>query len=148
MSEAFPRSRASIAGIPLHPLVVPLPITCFLGALASDIAYAQSALLQWANFSAWLLAFGVFFGAIAGLLGAIDLTNREVRRLRPAWPHALGNVAALIVALFNCFVHSRDGWTSVVPTGLTLSAITVALLVVSGPLGAMLVYRHRVGVRP
>jgi uncharacterized membrane protein len=148
LSDAYPRSRASIGGIPLHPLTVSIPITCFVGALLTDIAYAQTALLQWANFSAWLLAFGVAFGVIAGVLGAIDFSNPEVRRKAPAWPHAIGNGIALIVALFNCFVHSRDGWTSVVPTGLTLSAITVAIMLVTGPLGALLVYRHRVGVRP
>jgi uncharacterized membrane protein len=148
MSNANPRSRASIGGIPLHPLLVPLPITCFLGALLTDIAYARSENLQWANFSAWLLAFGLAFGVLAGLVGAIDFSNREVRAKAPAWPHALGNGLVLVVALINNFVHSRDGWTAVVPTGLILSAVTVVLMLITGPLGAMLVYRHRVGVRP
>ena len=148
MPHANPRSRASIAGIPLHPLLVGIPITCFVGALLTDIAYSRTALLQWANFSAWLLAAGVFFGCLAALAGIIDMTNRDVRSKPTAWPHAIGNTVALILAFINCLVHSRDGWTSVVPTGLILSAITVLILLVTGPLGAMLVYRYRVGVRP
>ena len=39
-SSANPRSTLSIAGHPLHPMIVPLPIASFIGALAADIAYA------------------------------------------------------------------------------------------------------------
>lgn len=45
-------------------------------------------------------------------------------------------------------VHSRDGWTSVVPLGLTLSALVLALLLFTGWLGWSLVYRYHVGVAP
>ncbi|PIK73709.1 hypothetical protein CS379_06895, partial [Methylobacterium frigidaeris] len=48
--------------------------------------------------------------------------------------------------LVNAFVHSRDGWTSVVPTGLILSGLVVLILCVTGWLGWAMVYRHRVGV--
>ena len=57
------------------------------------------------------------------------------------------NIVVYIIELFNAFVHSRDGWTSVVPTGLTLSIISVILLGASAWLGGSLVYKHRVGVR-
>jgi uncharacterized membrane protein len=33
-----------------------------------------------------------------------------------------------LLSLLNAFVHSRDGYTAVVPTGLTLSALVVAIL--------------------
>jgi len=35
--------------------------------------------------------------------------------------------AALIVELFNAFVHTADGWTAVVPTGMILSVIGAIL---------------------
>ena len=54
----------------------------------------------------------------------------------------------LILALFNSLIHSRDAWTSVVPTGLTLSAITVLVMLFTGWLGWAMVYRHGVGVAP
>jgi uncharacterized membrane protein len=44
------------------------------------------------------------------------------------------------------FVHSRDAWTSVVPTGLILSAATVVILMITAWLGGSLVYRYGVGV--
>jgi uncharacterized membrane protein len=52
----------------------------------------------------------------------------------------------LALALWNNFIHSRDAWTSVVPTGLVMSALTVALMLVTAWLGSSLVYRHGVGV--
>ena len=39
--DAIP-STAAIAGHPLHPAVVPLPIGAFTGALAADVAYAAT----------------------------------------------------------------------------------------------------------
>ena len=54
---------------------------------------------------------------------------------------------ALVLAIVNAFVHSRDAYTSVVPTGLILSALVVLILLVTGWAGSGMVYRHGVGVR-
>jgi uncharacterized membrane protein len=143
-----PQSTAAIAGHPIHPMLVPFPIVCFTLALITDIAYWRTSNLMWAEFSAWLLLAGIVFGAIAALFGAIDfLASREIRAQRPAWPHAIGNVIVLILAFFNNLVHAGDGWTSVVPWGLTLSALTVLVMLVTGWLGGALVFTHGVGVR-
>lgn len=143
-----PRSTASIAGHPLHAMLVPFPIACFVGALATDIAYAMTANMQWANMSAWLLAAGLVMALFAVLAGITDfLGDRRIRDLRVAWIHGGGNAVALVIAILNAFVHSRDAYTSVVPTGLILSALTVAILLVTGWLGWEMVYRHGVGVR-
>jgi uncharacterized membrane protein len=143
-----PRSTASVLGHPLHPLLVPFPIVCFIGALLSDITYANTADMQWANFSVWLLTFGLIGGALALATGMIDFFgDRAVRSIAAAWVHGIGNGIVMLLALWNVFVHSRDAWTSVVPTGLILSIVTVVLMGVTGWLGGTLVYRHRVGVR-
>ncbi len=128
-------------------MLVPIPIACFVGTLVSDLAYWRTADMLWADFSAWLLTVGLVVAAFAALAGIIDfLGDRRVRALRPAWIHALGNVVALILAIINAFVHSRDAYTSVVPTGLILSALVVLILLVTGWNGWSLVYRHGVGV--
>lgn len=143
-----PRSIASVFGHPIHPMLVPFPIAFFTGALLLDIAYALTAEIIWANFSIWLITAGLVFGGFAALAGMIDyLFSRRIRRLRTAFWHMLINATVYILQLFNAFVHSRDGWTSVVPTGLTLSAVSVALMFIGGWLGGRLVYIHRVGVR-
>jgi uncharacterized membrane protein len=148
MNVRHPRSTAAIAGHPIHPMLVPFPIVCFTLALVTDIVYWRTSHLMWAEFSAWLLLVGIVFGALAALFGAIDLlARREVRALPPAWPHAIGNVVVMVLAFFNNLVHAADGWTSVVPWGLILSALTVLIMLVTGWLGASLVHVHGVGVR-
>jgi uncharacterized membrane protein len=143
-----PRSTAVIAGHPIHAMLVPFPIVCFVLALVTDVAYWQTSYLMWAEFSAWLLLAGVAFGVLAAIFGAVDfLASAEVRDQRPAWPHAIGNVVVLVLAFLNNLVHAHDGWTGVVPWGLTLSALTVLVLLVTGWLGASLVHIHGVGVR-
>jgi uncharacterized membrane protein len=136
--------KATLHGVPIHAMLVPFPIVCFIGALLTDIAYANTANLQWTNFSQWLLAFGTLFAGIAAVFGAIDFFFGSRGGGRPliGWIHMIANLVLFVVALFNNFVHARDGWTSVVPTGLTLSIITVLLLVVSGHLGGRLAYVH------
>jgi uncharacterized membrane protein len=149
MPDAYPKSTASIAGHPIHPMLVPIPIAGFVGALLTDLVYAATADMQWAVFSSWLLVVGLVGAGLAATAGLIDfLGERRIRRLRPAWIHAVGNVAAVLVALVNAFVHSRDGWTSVVPTGLLLSIVTVLILLVTGWNGWEMVYRHGVAVSP
>ena len=140
------RSTAQIAGHPIHPMLVPFPIVCFIGTLVTDIAYWRSAQMMWADFSAWLLTIGLVMGALAAIAGLTDfLGNRLIRAQAPAWPHMVGNIVAMLLALMNAFVHTRDAWTSVVPIGLILSLLTVLILPVTGWLGWALVYRHGVG---
>lgn len=139
-------STAQIARHPLHPMLVPFPIVCFIGTLLTDLAYWRTAEMMWADFSAWLLTAGLFFGALAAVAGLIDFVGaRGIRRHRIAWIHMLGNLLAWLLALLNAFIHTRDAWTSVVPTGLVLSALVVLILLVTGWLGGSLVYRLRVG---
>ena len=147
MNHAHPASTARVAGHPIHPKLVPFPIVCFTGALITDIVYARTADIMWSNFSAWLLAAGLIMGVLAAIAGLIDfIGSRSLRAQRPAWPHMVGNAVVLLLALLDNLVHTRDAWTSVVPTGLILSALIVALMLVTGWLGSSLVYRHRVGV--
>jgi uncharacterized membrane protein len=147
VSLANPRATARIFRQPIHPILVPIPIACFVGVLLTDLTYWRSAEMMWADFSAWLVSVGVIFAYLAALFGLIDfLSSRSIRAQPPAWPHAIGNVVVLILATLNMFVHSRDAWTSVVPWGLALSAATVLVLMFTAWMGRALVYRHRVGV--
>ena len=136
-----------LAKRPIHPMLVPFPIVCFVGTFLSDLAYWRTMDMMWADVSAWLVTLGVVLGVLAALAGLVDfLGNRLIRKQRPAWPHVLGNVVVLVLSFINALVHSRDAWTSVVPTGLILSGVTVLVLLFTGWMGWSLVYRHRVGI--
>lgn len=140
------RPTARVAKHPIHPMLVPIPIVCFIGALVTDIAYALTAEMMYADFSAWLLLVGFVFGVLAAIAGLIDfLGNRLIRQQTPAWPHLIGNLAVLVLAFFNNLIHTRDAWTSVMPVGLILSIVTVIILPVTGWLGWEMVYRHGAG---
>ncbi|MBZ9762379.1 DUF2231 domain-containing protein [Mesorhizobium sp. CA8] len=142
-----PRSTASIAGHPIHPMLVTIPIACFVGTLITDIAYWQTAEMTWANFSAWLLTVGVIVAILAAIAGLTDfLGDRKIRAQPTAWLHMGGNLIVLVLSFLNMLIHTRDAWTSVVPTGLILSALVVIILLFTGWLGWALVYRHHVGV--
>lgn len=142
-----PRSTASIFGHPLHAMLVPIPIACFIGALITDIVYTQTYDMQWATFSVWLLAAGLVVALFAVITGMTDFVgDKRIRNITAAWVHGIGNGIASILAIINVFVHSRDGYTAVVPTGLTLSILTVAIMAVTAWLGGTLVYKHGVGV--
>ena len=142
-----PLGRVGIAGHPYSALFLPVPIVCFVGALLADIAYENSGgTRQWANFSSWLLAAGLLFGAIAVILMIIDLAR--LPQLRSTWGWgAFGLLAVtLILELVNSFVHARDGWTAVVPAGMILSAIGAVMILTYGWLWHE--SRYGVGVRP
>ncbi len=148
MPSQTPQSTARIGGHPIHPMLVPIPIVCFVGTLVTDLVYWKTATIMWADMSAWLLTVGLVVSIFVVLAGLIDfLGDRRVRALRPAWIHGLGNALVIILSIVNAFVHSRDAYTSVVPTGLALSAVVVLILLVTGWNGWAMVYRHGVGVR-
>lgn len=148
MISSTPRSTAHIAGHPLHPMLVPIPIVCFVGTLLSDVTYAFTVEPQWANISSWFLAIGLAVSVLAVIAGLVDfLSEPRIRALPNAWIHGGGNSLALLLAILNAFVHTHDGYTGVVPVGLTLSGVVVALLIVTGWNGWSMVYRHGVGVR-
>ncbi|SEM77586.1 Uncharacterized membrane protein [Sphingomonas gellani] len=118
---------------PIHGILSAFPLALFTAALVADIAYANSANMQWANFAVWLIAGGCAAGVLAAVAGIVDALlmrrHRTSRRRRGAadLAHGLGTLAMLLLGIINGFVHSRDAWTSVVPTGLTLSVIVTLL---------------------
>jgi uncharacterized membrane protein len=149
MPSINPRASVRIAGRPVHAMLVPIPIVCFLGTMVTDLVYWQTADMMWANMSAWLLTVGLCVSVLVVIAGLIDFFgDRRVRDLPSAWIHATGNGLALILSIINAFVHSRDAYTSVVPEGLSLSIVVALILCITIWNGWGLVYRHRVGVQP
>jgi uncharacterized membrane protein len=141
----FP-SAAAIGGQPIHSMLIQFPVVCFTLAFLTDLAYWRTADLMWYRFSAWLLLAGLVFGALAAIAGIIDfLARRELRAQGPGWPHTIGSIAVLILAVINSFLHAGDGWTAIVPWGVALSAVTVIAMIVSDWFGRALVFPHDAG---
>src|SRR6202041_1223349 len=141
MPNINPRSTLSVRDPPIHAMLVPVPVVCFGATLVTDIVYWRTAAMLWADISAWLLLIGLLVSLVAAAAGVIDFFgDRRIRELRAAWIHALGNIAALVLSIFNALIHTRDAYTSVVPAGLILSALVVLILLVTGWNGRTLGY--------
>ena len=142
-----PRSTASIAGHPIHPMLIPFPIAFFVGTFVCDLIFWRSGNPSWADATVWLLGAGLIMAALAAVVGLTDvLGDVQVRNLSTAWVHAGANVAVVLIELYNWYSRYSQGTRAVLPTGLILSLIVVVILLFSGWKGWEMVYRHRVGV--
>jgi uncharacterized membrane protein len=113
----------------LHPGFIGAGSALLIAACATDAMYYQTALPQWANFSAWLIAAGLLLALVAAIVLGIDFATRRADRIN--WLAFLLLAAAALLSTVNMLVHSRDAWTSVVPQGLALSAIVTILLLIT-----------------
>lgn len=144
---ANPRSTASIAGHPIHPMLIPFPIAFFVATLLCDIAYARSGNGDWATASMWLLGAGVVMALLAAVAGLIDvLGDQRIRQLYDVWLHAGGNVLLVLIQVYSLYARETGGPNAILPTGLVLSAIAVVLMGFTGWMGWKMVYRDHVGV--
>jgi len=128
MAPYSDRSTSVTVGHGLFPALMSFPIACFIGTLVTDIAYVRTTLMTWETFSIWLLTAGLI---VAGVVVVIGLVEAFGRGLWPTRSQRLGYAVALVLALVNAFVHSRDGYTSVMPEGLILSVATVVIVLVT-----------------
>jgi uncharacterized membrane protein len=122
-------SGVARAAAPIYLLLFPVPVVLFIAALVTDIAYAKSASITWLNFSEWLIAGGLVFAVLAAIALIVEFCTSRAIRAGVGWAHLVLFFAALIVELFNALVHTRDGWTAVVPTGMTLSILGTILAI-------------------
>jgi uncharacterized membrane protein len=125
-------------------MLVSFSAAYFAGALVTDLVYWQIPDVLWERFSIWLIAAGLIMAGLAAVAYAIDLAgSRQIDT--PAWPRVVGYALAVVLSLMNAFVHSRDGYTAVVPTGLMLSGLVIVVLLLTAWVGMALANRPRVG---
>ena len=145
MAYAMRSSNLRDAALPIHRVLQSFPIAGFAGALVTDSVYAWTTDMIWSDFSDWLLAVGFVFGVLAGLAGLTHMVaNWRLYAGRASAVYAVGSLVVMILAGFNNLVHSRDAWTSVVPTGLTLSTATVVVMLLTFWLAGRQVARESV----
>lgn len=142
-----PRSTASIGGHPIHPMLIPFPIACLVGAFVTDIIFLNTGDRGFATGSHWLLGFGIGTALLAAVAGMIDyMGDDRIRRLGVALQHMIANVTAVVISVIN-FAIRLDDPTEIGSLGVYLSGAVVLILLYSGWLGGHMVYRHRVGVQ-
>lgn len=143
-------SKASIAGHPIHPMLVTFPIGLWVTSFALDIWFYFNRNPSWLLVSKFMIAagcLGALAAAVAGIIDWTGLKDREVVRIAN-W-HARLNIAALIVFAISLYFRMHAGG-DIVGNKLTipflLSFVGVILIGISGWLGGEMAYRHGVGV--
>jgi uncharacterized membrane protein len=120
----------SVIANAVYGVLNPIPFGFFVAALIFDIIYLRTAVILWDKGAAWLIAIGLLFAVIPRLvnLAQVWITSRR-SVLRADRVDFWLNLIAIVAAIFNAFVHSRDAYASM-PTGAWLSAFTVILLAI------------------
>lgn len=145
-SHGHPQSTAKIGGHPIHPMLVPFPIVCFIGALVTDIVFLNNHDAGWATASRYLLGIGIVMGLLAAVAGLTDFMGSErIRSMGDAVKHMLANVTAVVLSIVNFFVRLGND-SAISGIGIILSAVVVLILIYSGWKGGDLVFRHGIGV--
>ncbi len=139
------RTPASIAGHPIHPMVVPLAIGGFLLSFIFDIVcIATGSTDPWATVAYYTMIGGIVGALIAAVFGLVDLLSLPAGHVKHiAYTHM--GINLLIVALFLCNAWLRHEELAANIT-FWMSLVGVLLLVVSGWLGGKMVYEAGVGV--
>jgi uncharacterized membrane protein len=105
------------------------PVACFSLSVLTDIAYWQTSNLLWLHFSEWLLLAGLVFGVLAVIMAVI---RRIAGASDVVWLAVLGWILVLALAILNSLIHTADGWTAIMPWGITTSIVTLIVMIAVG----------------
>ncbi len=140
------RTPASIAGHPIHPMLITFPIGLLIFSLVCDLISLGSATPEtWATVAFYTMA-GGFIGALAAAVpGFIDLLSlTDARHKKIAITHMSLNLIAVTLYAVNLWLRTNGPNNRGTP--LALSIVAVGVLAASGWLGAEMVHKHGVGV--
>lgn len=140
------RTPAQIAGHPIHPMLVTIPIGLWIFSLACDlIARGSSQPETWNTLALYTMVGGIIGALAAALPGLVDLLSLRDRPVfKTALAHMAINLVVVTLYVVNAWTRANDSAPSGMALGLSLAAI--ALLLVSGWLGGKMVYLGRVAV--
>jgi uncharacterized membrane protein len=144
--HSHPHSTARIGDHPVHPMLIPFPIVCFVLTFIADIIYVQNRSGGWATATHWLLGIGLAFAALAAVAGLTDFFGDKRIQGTDAIKHMLANVTAVVLELVNLALRLNNP-DFIASTGVYLSGVVVLILIYSGWKGGDLVFRHGIGVR-
>jgi len=143
------QSRASIAGHPIHPMLIPFPFALWTTSFVVDILFYFTRHPTLLVMSKFLLAAGCLGAVAAAIPGFIDwLAINDGEAKKAATWHARLNVLALAVFTFS-FLLRLGRYSDIVGRKLTipvlLSLVGMIVISISGWLGGELVFRYRIG---
>ncbi len=121
----------------LYGVLNPISFGMFVGALIFDLIYQQTGEVLWFKAASWLIPFGLIIAIVPRFINLAQVWVS--RRATATGTDKLDfwlNLFAVVAAIFNTFVHSRDAYATM-PSGVWLSAATVALIAIGRILKAV-----------
>lgn len=143
------RSKASISGHPIHPMLIPFPLALWTTSFVVDVLFyfiRHSTLLVMAKFLIAAGCLGAVAAAIPGIIDWLSIKDGAVKKVAN-W-HARLNITALVVFAISLFLR-LGSYSQLVGRRLTipfiLSLVGVILIAISGWLGGELAFRYGIG---
>jgi uncharacterized membrane protein len=141
-------SRVKLAGHPVHPMLIVLPLGLLAVGVLFDIVYFATNDATFAEIAFWNITVGIIGGLLAAVFGLIDwlAIPQDTRAKRIGLWHGLGNFTIVVVFIVSWLLRlPRHAYApDVLPLALGIVAVGAAL--VTAWLGGELVYRLRVAV--
>jgi uncharacterized membrane protein len=139
------RTPASIAGHPIHPMLVPIPIGLWVFSLVCDLIQAAgSTNAAWSTVALYTMGGGIVGALLAAVPGLIDLLSLPPGPRRTALTHMAINLTVVALYVINFWMRPAA------PEGpgnlIWLSVIAIGLLLISGWLGGKMVYVYGIAV--
>ncbi len=135
-------TRVTVAGHPIHPMLVTIPIGLWVFSFIADLVYLGTDDGRWETTAYFTLAgglVGAIVAAVPGLLDYVGLVDQRARRI--ATSHLVLNLIIVAIVAVNVWLRSQPTQTML---PYLLSAVTIIALAFSGWLGGSLV--HVLGV--
>jgi uncharacterized membrane protein len=147
------RSKFAIAGHPIHPALVAVPIGLFIWAFVADFIYLFTGKDElWYDISYWTGLAAIIAALVAALPGFGDYFTvvKGSDASSTATTHMLLNLAtvAVFAIAFALMIddNARDG--GMLTLVIVLHGFGVGMLSLAGYLGGEMVFRHHIGMEP
>lgn len=120
-------SGRSAVAVTLYALLEPVPLGFFVAAWLFDIIYMKTFIILWSISASWLIAIGLVIAILPRIISLIYMFRGSTA---PEKTHFWLSLVAIILAIANAFIHSRDAY-AVMPTAAILSTLVVILLLLA-----------------
>ena len=140
------KSKASVNGHPIHPVLITFPVAFFTGTLVFDVIALLYNKHEFWRLGWYLNIAGIVSALLAAISGIIDylftVPPSSSAKKRATW-HGCINIT--MVLLFTCSLYMKH--RVVLPLPIIVTEIAgFILLLIAGYMGGTMVYRNQIGV--
>ena len=140
------KSKASIKGHPLHPILIAFPIAFFTGTLLFDILFLYTNdehLFMTAMYMQIAGIAGAVLAAVPGIIDFLSVVPPKSSAKKRAAKHGLLNTIVLVIhAVVLYYRHDEFSITLLIGA----EVVAMVLLLIAGWMGGTLVYKNQIAV--